>query len=58
MGLPGIPRQVYDPETFAELQEIKNSSGLNWANFVLEAAYAYKRTHASDEYDDKEVCYK
>lgn len=39
---------VYSKEEHAELIQIKNQSGLNWEQFVIDAAKAWERWHNSD----------
>lgn len=34
---------VFTDEEFAEIKQIKNDCGLNWHDFVLDAARLYKR---------------
>lgn len=43
-----INAQMDDSE-YIQIHEIKNSSGLNWANFILEAAKAYQQLNGRGE---------
>lgn len=37
-----IPRTAYDDDVFNEIQQIKNTTGLNWAQFIALVSREYK----------------